>query len=189
MKVIEVREWNYTMLETDDEDYPNWRRWPCVDPKYATWEHSVCMEWYPCDVKENEMIEALYQEYIANAPPVQTEEERNHWAEEYECAMMFLNDMKVPTTEGGETLSLVGRIDQFINMQNVETQKLIDELNVYRQMFHTLQMHRDVCMNAEKVTEFLNLISDWSYAHRMGNGMLDNKIEVAKQIEKMKSWN
>lgn len=32
-------------------------------------------------------------------------------SEEYECAMMFLDSMKIPTHNGdGETLSLVGRI-------------------------------------------------------------------------------
>jgi hypothetical protein len=34
-----------------------------------------------------------------------------HWAEEYECAMMFLDDKGIPTHDNeGEKLSCVGRI-------------------------------------------------------------------------------
>ena len=47
--------------------------------------------------------------------------QREHWAEEYECAMMHLNDLGVPKDDGkGNTYSLVGRID-------LETGRMKDE--------------------------------------------------------------
>ena len=35
------------------------------------------------------------------------------WAEEYECAMMYLNDRNVPKVKDGQDLSLVGRIEEY----------------------------------------------------------------------------
>ena len=42
--------------------------------------------------------------------PRQTEQERDFWAEEYECATMFLDYKKVEKEIDGVELSLVGRI-------------------------------------------------------------------------------
>ena len=42
--------------------------------------------------------------------PKQTEQEKDFWSEEYECAMAFLDDKKVGKEIEGVELSLVGRI-------------------------------------------------------------------------------
>lgn len=40
-----------------------------------------------------------------------------HWAEEYECAILHLDDLQVPKhDETGKVFSLVGRIDKAISL-------------------------------------------------------------------------
>lgn len=101
-----------------------------------------------------------------------------HWAEEYECAMMYLNDLKVPIEDDEGTLSLVGRISK------LQTDK--EKIRVYENTFHMIQMYREVAMNSEKLTKLLDAIGDWSYSHRTGNGMIDNDALVKKQFLKLK---
>ena len=49
---------------------------------------------------------------------------------------------------------------------------LKQKVQAYEQVLHNLQMHYEVTGNTERLKEQLNRISDWSYAHRTGNGML-----------------
>ena len=41
---------------------------------------------------------------------MQTEQEKDFWCEEYECAIMFLDSQKIAKQFNGKELSLVGRI-------------------------------------------------------------------------------
>lgn len=61
-----------------------------------------------------------------------------------------------------------------------------EKVMIYENVFHRIQMYREVAMNQKKLTALLDIIGDWSYAHRMGNGMMDNAELVRKQLERMK---
>lgn len=50
-----------------------------------------------------------------------------------------------------------------------------EELALFRQLMHRIQMHYAITMDSEKVMEMLNLIAGWSYAHRVGNGQLTDE--------------
>lgn len=52
-----------------------------------------------------------------------------------------------------------------------ELETLRDKVRVYEGLLHYIQGVREVAMNHEKTSEVLNLIGDWSYAHRMFNGV------------------
>lgn len=59
---------------------------------------------------------------------------------------------------------------------------------IYERFFHQIQMYREVTLNAEKVKEALDIIGDWSYAHRAGNGQLSEKEQsrmINRQIDRM----
>lgn len=47
------------------------------------------------------------------------------------------------------------------------------KLHTYEQIFHRIQMYREVTCNTEKLAKLLDLVGNWSYAHRRGDG-LDN---------------
>lgn len=64
------------------------------------------------------------------------------------------------------------------------------ELKIYRAFFHAIDLHYN-CMNNEKVTEAVQLISRWSYAHRSGNGELtehEQKQRVDSVIKRMEEF-
>ena len=57
---------------------------------------------------------------------LQSVAQREHWAEEYECAMMHLSDLGVPKDDGkGNTYSLVGRIDKAISHPTNDAKKML----------------------------------------------------------------
>lgn len=65
-----------------------------------------------------------------------------------------------------------------------------EELLIYRRFFHKMSLYALV-MNNEKVTEGVSLISQWSYAHRSGNGEpteYEQKQQVNYVIEKMEEF-
>jgi len=43
-----------------------------------------------------------------------------------------------------------------------------EKIRIYESVFHQIKMYREVAMNPDKVRELLDLIGDWSYAHRIG---------------------
>jgi hypothetical protein len=45
-----------------------------------------------------------------NTLPKQSQEEKDFWCEEYECAIMFLDAKKVAKEVNNKELSLIGRI-------------------------------------------------------------------------------
>lgn len=48
------------------------------------------------------------------------------------------------------------------------------KVQVYESLLHALQLNYSVAMNREAVTELLDRIDRWSYAHRCGNGQLSD---------------
>lgn len=52
---------------------------------------------------------------------------------------------------------------------------LKQKIKTYERVLHNLQMHYEITGNIERLREQLNRISDWSYAHRAGNGMLTER--------------
>jgi len=52
------------------------------------------------------------------------------------------------------------------------TQK--QRLEIYERFFHQVQLYHSVTLNESKVRDALDIISAWSYAHRVGNGKLDD---------------
>lgn len=66
----------------------------------------------------------------------------------------------------------------------------LERLKIYEDFFHSIQM-QCICMNHERVRDAVNIISDWSYSHRMGNGtfsLSEQKRCVEDQIKKMKEF-
>jgi len=63
------------------------------------------------------------------------------------------------------------------------------KIRLYEDIFHKIQLLREVSMNPDKLRELLDLIGNWSYSHRMGNGTLSerqqNKI-IQKSLNRLK---
>lgn len=66
--------------------------------------------------------------------------------------------------------------------------KMRDKIAVYEKAFHMIQLYGHVAMNTAKLQELLGLICSWSYAHRCGNGELDNDKLVEKELENLKKF-
>ena len=49
-----------------------------------------------------------------------------------------------------------------------------DKIEVYEDVLHRIQSLRDVTMDSDGLNELLDKICNWSYAHRMGDGMLSD---------------
>jgi hypothetical protein len=54
-----------------------------------------------------------------------------------------------------------------------------EKIDVYEQLLHDIQFHREVTMNHQMVVKLLNAIGTWSYAHRCGNGEYNEKEQQA----------
>jgi hypothetical protein len=50
-----------------------------------------------------------------------------------------------------------------------------DKVEVYEELLHTIQLHAEVTMRPEMVRMLLQRICAWSYAHRRGNGEIDER--------------
>lgn len=59
------------------------------------------------------------------------------------------------------------------------------ELGVWHSVAHSIQMYAMVTMDGPRLHKLIGLICDWSYAHRQGNGELDNDVLVAKALERL----
>jgi hypothetical protein len=49
------------------------------------------------------------------------------------------------------------------------------ENEVFRRVFHHINTHSSITMNAERMQEIIGAICSWSYAHRVGNGELSDE--------------
>jgi hypothetical protein len=70
-------------------------------------------------------------------------------------------------------------------------QQMEKENEVFRRVFHHINTHAAITMNAEKMQEIIGAICSWSYAHRVGNGeysdeeqqaVIDRAFDKIKQI-------
>ena len=68
-----------------------------------------------------------------------------------------------------------------------ELRTLREKVEAYESMLHSLQMYRSVTMDGPAINHMLDVICDWSYAHRRGNGEVDNDILVAKAFDRIKN--
>ena len=59
----------------------------------------------------------------------------------------------------------------------MNTPTLEEKVEVYESLFHVLNLAL-IVMNHEKVTQIVNLIDSWSYAHRVGNGELTDEEQL-----------
>ena len=50
-----------------------------------------------------------------------------------------------------------------------------EKVRKYENLLHKLQMFYSVSMDSSRVKKLLENISAWSYAHRVGNGMLSDE--------------
>ncbi len=57
------------------------------------------------------------------------------------------------------------------------------KVEMYENLLHRIQMYYAVTMDSSKVKQLLSNISDWSYAHRSGNGMLSDE-EQQERIDR-----
>jgi hypothetical protein len=64
-----------------------------------------------------------------------------------------------------------------------EIQQLKNKLEAHEIILHSLHTFSSVTMNGEKVRELLKLISNWSYAHRVGNGQYSDE-ETEELVER-----
>ena len=53
-----------------------------------------------------------------------------------------------------------------------------EKVKVYEKVFHDVQL-LNIAMNNEKLQKLISIICDWSYAHRCGNGMLNEEEQNA----------
>jgi len=64
----------------------------------------------------NEQLKALKEQSNSDRATGYVHKDMEHWAEEYECAMMHLDDLHIPRYDESEKVfSLVGRINKLIN--------------------------------------------------------------------------
>jgi hypothetical protein len=64
-----------------------------------------------------------------------------------------------------------------------KNRQLKNKIKQYEKIMHTIQMHREITMNMEKLVKLLELISSWSYAHRFGNGEL-HEDELQQNVDR-----
>lgn len=61
----------------------------------------------------------------------------------------------------------------------MNTPTLEEKVEVYESLFHALNVAL-ISMDHKKVTQIVNLIDNWSYAHRSGNGELTDEEQLDK---------
>jgi hypothetical protein len=67
-----------------------------------------------------------------------------------------------------------------------ELRTLREKVQVYESMMHTIQMYRSVTMDSPAINHLLDVVCDWSYTHRQGNGEVDNDILIARAFGRIK---
>lgn len=66
--------------------------------------------------------------------------------------------------------------------------KMKEKIAIYERILHNIQLHKDVTMNHDKLRDLLDKISSWSYAHRCGNGELNNEKLVEEEMNSLKKF-
>lgn len=74
----------------------------------------------------------------------------------------------------------IGDSDIFETVRIAEHNQLKTENEVFRRVFHYINTHAAITMNAERMQEIIGAICSWSYAHRCGNGELSDEEQQAR---------
>jgi hypothetical protein len=62
------------------------------------------------------------------------------------------------------------------------------KIELYESILHRIQLLREVTMDATRLRELLDQIGNWSYSHRVGNGVLSERQQkniINKNLKKM----
>lgn len=81
-------------------------------------------------------------------------------------------------------------MDYELERIKLELADCLDKIKVYEDLFHDIQLYKDVIMDYESLAKALDIICDWSYAHRAGNGELtDDEINnaIKRQFLRLKT--
>lgn len=71
-------------------------------------------------------------------------------------------------------------MDNELDKIKLELAVCLDKIKVYEDLFHDIQLYKDVVMDYKSLEKALDIICDWSYAHRAGNGeRTDDEIQQA----------
>jgi len=62
---------------------------------------------------------------------------------------------------------------------------LKEKVAVYESVLHAIQLHKEVTLNYQRLSEILDEVSNWSYAHRAGNGE-DTTKAVKEAFDRLK---
>lgn len=66
----------------------------------------------------------------------------------------------------------------------------MERLQIYEDFFHKMQ-YANIGCREDRIIEAVNIIFDWSYAHRQGNGEYTEEEQQAmidRHIERMKNF-
>ena len=61
------------------------------------------------------------------------------------------------------------------------------KVKVYENILHDISMFSSITMDPVIMEKIIDMINSWSYAHRQGNGIIDNKKLVDKIFIKLKN--
>ena len=84
----------------------------------------------------------------------------------------FMNKKEYKLNEAFSKESIFSIYEEKVISLEEKNRELKNKIEQYEKILHTIQMHREITMNMEKLVKLLELISAWSYAHRFGNGEL-----------------
>lgn len=66
-----------------------------------------------------------------------------------------------------------------------ELRRLREEVAIWRRVGHRIQAFAAVTGDHERLGKQIARICDWSYAHRCGNGEIDNEPLVAEALKRL----
>lgn len=66
-----------------------------------------------------------------------------------------------------------------------ELKALRRKVDVYESLMHEIQLFRSVTLDVPALTHLLDVVCDWSCAHRRGNGEIDNDALVKKCLDRL----
>lgn len=71
-----------------------------------------------------------------------------------------------------------------LDIIKLEFAACLDKIKVYEELFHDIQLYRDIILDHDSLAKALDIICDWSYAHRAGNGeRTDREIQQAVEYQ------
>jgi len=65
--------------------------------------------------------------------------------------------------------------------------ELKTKIEVYENVLHDINMFSSIVMSGDVMDKLISMINSWSYAHRQGNGMIDNNKLVEEWFMKLQN--